>query len=165
MEAPVLRWSGGTGYKRVCAWPSTFILCFHFCALIFLKDKTASYYASVPMSFEFFFVWESLSTATVTMHESFVASQVTLITAHFITEVTKIFNIFMKITLRYLCYFFERVFPCYIIDCNDHITLLPRRALQHISVNVPDNEVRYDIRGVVFWCIKWYIPVLVEQRK
>ena len=48
------------------------------------------------MSFEFFFVWESLSTATVTMHESFVASQVTLITAHFITEVTKIFNIFMN---------------------------------------------------------------------
>ena len=48
------------------------------------------------MSFEFFFVWKSLSTPTVTMHDSFVAPQVTLSTAHFITEITIVFNIFMN---------------------------------------------------------------------
>ena len=41
VEVQELRWSGGTGYKRVCAWPSTFILCFHFCALIFLKVQVS----------------------------------------------------------------------------------------------------------------------------
>ena len=75
---------------RECAHDQVLLFMFSFLCFNFSES------ASVDMSFEFFFVWESLSTATVTMHDSFVAPQVTLITAHFITEVTKVFNIFMN---------------------------------------------------------------------